>query len=62
MTDHQRNKDNPDMNYERLTDKNKKSYWKWVDVKTREKNKRYVKAIKESKKYINKVLKNVSTI
>ena len=62
VTDHQRNKDNPDMNYERVTDKNKKSYWKWVDVKTREKNKRYVKAIKESKKYINKVLKNVSTI
>ena len=62
VTDHQRNKDNPDMNYEMLTDKNKKSYWKWVDVKTREKNKRYVKAIKESKKYINKVLKNVSTI
>lgn len=50
------------MNYERVTDKNKKSYWKWVDVKTREKNKRYVKAIKESKKYINKVLKNVSAI
>ena len=62
VTDHQRNKDNPDMNYERVTDKNKKSYWKWVDVKTREKNKRYVKAIKESKKYINKVLKNVSAI
>lgn len=49
------------MNFEK-EEKDGKSRWKWVEVEERKENKRYLLAIKESKKYMNKVLKNVNLV
>ena len=60
VSEHKRHKDNPWMDYRKVKQKQEKqSHWGWIEVNKWTENKRYILAVKKSRKYMNEVLKNV---